>query len=357
MVQLDRPLQTHSEHLPVDSLDDGGRRPGIRVVAIAAAVAVLGVVLAIVFWTAQSGVAGNTRLRNPASPAAAALHPLWNVRDWPTIFSFIFVVVAAGLLVSFGWLSVRDHHVHHGLIVLASVTILSWMDPIANWVTFTVFNPSFLHFPTSWAWISLAPLVEPVTNVPGYPMYYLSVGLVAYALAKFILARQSGERWLPRHPLLTILGVGFVVGFVWDVFTELFMLRAGMYFYSQSYGTTIHWGPAEYPIIWGFFTWSSIAMVAVLLYRDANGHSVLHRFGAWLPRGSSKQSISPLRQIMAGVIILSLTYSASLALYGGLRVTHLTHKGYSGAWPYPATKVYDPQGVLHKAGVVGPFYK
>jgi hypothetical protein len=315
-------------------------------------------VLALVFSTAQSGVSGNARLRTPASPTAAALHPLWNVHDWPTIFSYIFIVVAAGLLLAFGWLSVRDHHVHHGLIVLAAVTLLSWMDPIANWVTFTVFNPTFLHFPTSWAWISLAPLVEPVTNVPGYPMYFLSVGLVAYALAKFILARVRQEGWLHRHPLLTIFGVGFVVAFLWDILTELFMLRAGMYIYSQSYGPIIHWGPAEYPIIWGFFTWSAIAMVTVLLYRDADNRSVLSRVGAWLPaRRKVTATVSPLRQIVAGVIILSLTYSVSLALYGGLRVAHLTHQGYSGAWPYPSTKVYDPQGVLHHAGVAGPFYK
>jgi Spirocyclase AveC-like len=358
MVQLDQRLQSEGGLLAPEAGGNAPHRFRTRIPLFAGTTIALGVVLAIVFTTAQSGVATNARLRNPASPTAAALHPLWNVHDWPTIFSFVFVVVAAGLLSVFGWLSVRQHHVHHGLIVLAAVTLLSWMDPIANWVTFTVFNPSFLHFPTSWAWISLAPLVEPVTNVPGYPMYFLSVGLVAYALAKFMLARSSSEGWLRRHPLLTIFGVGFVVAFIWDVFTELFMLRAGMYLYSQSYGPIIHWGPAEYPVIWGFFTWSSIAMVTVLLYRDADDQSVLSRLGRRLSlRRHSTGTPSALRQIAAGVIILSLTYSVSLGLYGGLRLAHLTHKGYSGQWPYPSTKVYDPQGVLEHAGVTGPFYQ
>ena len=324
----------------------------------AVVIGAIGVVLAVVLWTAQSGVVDDAKLRNPAHPTAGPLHPLWNVSDWPFIFSLIFVGVAAALLFAFAWLSIRDRRVHHGLIVLAAVTILSGLDPFANWVTFTTFNPTFLHFPTSWAWISLAPLIEPVTNVPGYPMYYLGVALVAFALATYTRGRVNPDRWLGRHPLLTFFGVGLVVGVIWDILTELFMMRAGMYFYSQSYGPNIHWGPVSYPVYWGFFTWSSIAVITVLLYRDDDGISVLHRFGRHLPGPeTTPDSVSVLRRIIAGVLILCASYAFCFALYGGFRIGHLDHAGYTGPWPYPSTKVYDPQGVLQHAGQVGPYYK
>jgi hypothetical protein len=324
-------------------------------------VVTVGVFVALVILavaTARTGVGNDPRLVNPGVIARAE-RPLWGVANWPLVFSWIFVFVAGALLIAFARLSWRQRHLHHGLIIFLAVTGLAWLDPPANWVTFTVFDPRFLHFPTTLPWFRLAPLVEPVTNVPGYPMYYFSIALIGFTLWRRVLLPRAHEgSFMQRHPLWTIFAVGFVVGVVWDIPTELFMLRTRMYLYSQAAGPRWHWGHASYPVVWGFFTWFSIAVITVLFHRDDRGRSlVLSRWSERLfPQRRGKEGGSSARQVVAGVALLSAAYCVPLAFYGTLRIAHLTHPGSSG-WTYSETKVYDPQGVLQKAGQKGPYYR
>jgi hypothetical protein len=314
--------------------------------------------VALTLATAHTGVGNDPRLANTGAVARTEA-PLWGVANWPLIFSWIFVFVAGALLIAFARLSWRQRRMHHGLIIFLAVAGLAWLDPPANWVTFTVFDPRFLHFPTTLPWFRLAPLVEPVTNVPGYPMYYFSIALISFALGRrLLLARARQGSFVQRHPLWTLFGVGCVVGLIWDVPTELFMLRAHMYLYSQASGPRWHWGHAAYPVVWGFFTWFSIGVITVLFYRDDHGRSLaLSRWGDRLFRQKhGKGEVSAARQVVAGIVLLSLAYCLPIALYGTLRVAHLTHPASHG-WTYTETKVYDPQGVLHKAGQKGPYYR
>jgi hypothetical protein len=273
------------------------------------------------------------------------------------VFSWIFVVVAVGLFLALARLSWRQRRIHNGLIIFFAVAGLSALDPPANWVTFTAYDPRFLHFPTTWAWMRLAPVVEPIIVVPGYPMYYFSVALIAYGLCRhFLLRRAAPGSWVQRHPLWTIFAVALAVGVIWDIPTELFMLRARMYLYSQAAGPRWHWGHANYPVVWGFFTWFSVAAVSVLFYRDDTGRSlVLGKVADRFPQ-RGKGASSAARQVVAGILLLSAMYCVPMALYGTLRVAHLTHPSYD-RWSYTETKVYDPQGVLQKAGKAGPFYR
>ena len=61
-------------------------------------------------------------------------------------------------------------------------------------------------------------------------------------------------------------------------------------------------------------------------------------------------------QLAAGAVVLVLSYLGCFALYGGLRVAHVTHPT-SSTWPYAETKVYDPYGEMHDAGIPGPYYR
>lgn len=313
------------------------------------------VVLALAGSLAMShtGLAGGPR-GNPGRPLVRD-NALWGITNWPAIFSAIFVVVAAALAAVFGRLSWRQGSMHHGLMVFLCVSGLSLLDPPANWVTFTVYDPQFLHFPATWHWMSLAPLVEPVIVVPGYPMYYLTIALLAAFLAKRLLDRARPGSWLARRPRSTYLGVGFLTGLVWDIPTELFMIRAHMYHYSESWGPTIGAGHGgRFPIIWGFFTWFAIASVTVLLHRDDRGRSLAHGWAAKLP---GRGGVTSARVVVAGTFFLWLLYLIPMGVYAAIRVTGLSHSNLPHGWPYPEAKVYDPYGRLQESGIPGPYFR
>lgn len=316
---------------------------------VVSAVAVVAVGIAIAM--SHTGLAGDAR-GNPAQPLSRQ-DPLWGVTNWPAIFSSIFVVVAAVLAFVFIRLSWRQRSMHFGLIVFLSVTGLSLLDPPANWVTFTVYDSQFLHFPTTWTWMSLAPLLEPVIVIPGYPMYYMTIALIGAFLAKKVMGRARPGSWMARHPRSTYLGVGLLTGLAWDIPTELFMIRAHMYHYSEAWGPTIGAGHGRFPIVWGFFTWFAIATVTMLFYRDDRGRSLAHDLAEKLPG----KGLSSPRLVLAGTLFLMALYLVPMALYGVIRVTGLSHPNLPHGWQYPEAKVYDPYGRLDKAGIPGPYYK
>lgn len=330
--------------------DSSGRSEGHTAWLVISALAVAAVVGSI--WVARTGLVGDAR-GNPEVTTAVRESPLFGVDNWPAVFSSIFVVVALGLGVAFAWLSYRQRSMHHGLVVFLCVTGLSLLDPPANWVTFTVFDPQFLHFPTTWHWMSLTPLVEPIVNVPGYPMYFLTIALTAGWAAKQVLRRAKPGSWTARHPRGTYLWVGFLAGLVWDIPTELLMIRAHMYHYSEAWGPTIGVGHGRFPIVWGFFTWFAIATVTVLLHRDDRGQSLGHDLARRLPGHKA----TSLRVVAAGTLFLWVLYCVPMGLYAVIRVTGLSHPNLPSGWQYPESKVYDPYGRLAEHGIPGPYFK
>jgi hypothetical protein len=303
---------------------------------------------------ATTGVAGDPRLARPHAVAPTAT--FLGVSNWPLVFSALFVVVAILLVGGFAWASWRDRVAHRALIVIGAVTILSVLDPPANWVTYTVFDPRFLHFNTGWAYLKLAPLVEPVVNVPGYPMYYGLLGLFGAWVAGRYLRSERGVR--SRHPLLAVFVIGFLVGVAWDIPTELFMLRARMYFYSELWGPVIGLSNVRYPIVWGFFVWLSIALTTLIMVADDTGRSrVLSLLsGKWAQRRGRPGRPSASRELVAGVVILALGYALCMGIYGTLRITGADHPSQA-PWPYTQTRVYDPYGDMKQAHIPGPYYR
>ena len=267
---------------------EGDRPPGFTPAGKRKAViwAVVLVGVAIFFLaTAVSGPAGDARITNPNPHGSVVVdgvpraEPAFlGVENWPLVFSLLFVVFAAAVLIPMVVKSIRQRHMTHGLIVFVSVAVLAWLDPPANWVTYTVYDPRFLHFPTNWPWMRLSPSVEPLMVIPGYPFYYFILALLAFGgFQRYVFPRLHAGGWWRRHPRTALFASVFVAATIWDVATELFMLRARMYVYSQSWGPTLHWGRthAGLPIVWSLFTIVSIATISVLFYRDDDGGSAL----------------------------------------------------------------------------------
>ena len=230
--------RTTEAAIELPPVDEGGRPRGFTTAGKrkAAIWAVVIVGVAIFFLaTAVSGPAGDTRIENPHPHGSVivdgvprAERPFLGVENWPLVFSLLFVVFATAVLIPMLVRSVRRRQMTHGLIIFLSVAVLAWLDPPANWVTFTVYDPRFLHFPTDWPWMRLSPSVEPLMVVPGYPFYYFILALVAFGgFQRFVFPRLRVGGWLRRHPRTSLFATVFVVATIWDFATEMFMIRAG----------------------------------------------------------------------------------------------------------------------------------
>lgn len=328
---------------------------------------------AIVLGTAQTGPEGDPRLTNPdpvgrvltdGVPRPAA--PLWGIDNWPVVFGLSFLIVSGLVMGYLVFKSVRERKVTQGLMVFAAVTMMATLDPIANWASYTIYDPRLLHFPTTWTWMRFSPSVEPLLVPPGYPFYYFTIALIAFGFGqRVVIPRLRPGSWLRRHPRTTLVGVGFLMATLWDVPTELLMIRANMYAYSQSFGPTLHWGGthAGLPIVWSLYTILSIAAITPFLHRDDDGGSLMTAVAAKLPRISRRSTTnqpsgqSAGRQILAGGFVLIVIYLAITAGYGIIRVSGLADNKLQGPWPYGEINTYDPYGDLQDAGMPGPYYR
>ena len=103
--------------------------------------------------------------------------------------------------------SIRERRLSQGLMVFAAVAILATLDPIANWVSYTIYDPRLLHFPTTWTWMRFSPSVEPILVVPGYPFYYFSIALIAFGFGQRVLLPEAAGGLVvpPPSPLVPVL--------------------------------------------------------------------------------------------------------------------------------------------------------
>ena len=335
--------------------------------------AVVAAVCAVLLGTAQTGPGGDARLTNP-HPTGNVLtggyprpaRPLWGIANWPVVLGVAMLVIAVLVMAPFVVQSVRQRRVSQGLMVFGCVMMMSLLDPIANWASFTIYDPRLLHFPTTWTWLRFSPSVEPLLVVPGYPFYYFTIALLAFgAGSRWVLPRLKPGSWLRRHPRTTLFGIGFLMAALWDVPTELLMIRANMYAYSQSFGPRLHWGGhhAGLPLIWSLYTVLSIAFITPFLHRDDDGGSLLTAAAARLPRISKRSSTnqpsgqSAGRQVLAGGLVLVVIYLGITGGYALIRVSGAAKNPVQGPWPYGEIKTYDPYGALQQAGVPGPYYR
>jgi hypothetical protein len=339
----------------------------------AVALGAIGVVVAAVaLKTAVVGAGSDARIANP-HPVGRVLvdgvprpEPgLWGISNWSAMFGIAFLVVASIALAIMVAQSVRARRVSVPLMVFGAVALLASLDPPANWVTFTIYNPQLVHFPTTWAWMRLSPGVEPLLVVPGYPFYYFTIALASFTIGRrWLLPRLSPASWWGRHPRIVLAGIGFVVANAWDFPMELLMLRARMYTYSEWFGPSIHIGKASpgLPVIWTLATTVTIAAITTLFYRDRGEASTMSVLGVWLPRIRPAHTEQPTgqsagRQILAGALVLGVVYLAIMGFFGALRVAGSDTRTPRGGLPYGELKTYDPYGTLHTAGLPGPYYK
>jgi hypothetical protein len=322
--------------------------------ATAAVVFIASVIVALAKM--QIGLHGDTRTMNP-NPGVAPYPPFLGVTNWPLVTSVMSAVLTVAFFGYLGWQSIRMRRPHWLLIVGIAAFFAGAPDPLANWATFAVFDARVAHFPLSWPYFNISPLLEPTLSfLGGYASYYVLTGLGLLSLhRRFIEPRIRHNSWLDRHRLVAVFITGFIAGLPLNALMQFMWLKVGLFVYTEAAGPVLHLGGRHLPLYMVIYDSVLFAIVAVLCVRDDNGRpAIVARLTGRLPALGERISTSRLLAVATAVLMSAVLLP--IAVFSLLRVSGDPKPAYD-VWPYPAIKVYDPYGDLERAGKPGPFYR
>jgi len=142
-----------------------------------------------------------------------------------------------------------------------------------------------------------------------------------------------------------------------DAAVEIVCISKRVYAYSQvpEFGSIFVGQYNQFPLLWesGLATSMMIA-ASIMVYRDDTGRTQAEKL-------AQRVRLLPTRPALASFLVMFMALSLSyLAVYGGgflfIRAAKLS-TSVACPWPFPETKVYDPQGFYEKAGHPGPFFE
>jgi hypothetical protein len=239
------------------------------------------------------------------------------------------------------------------MLMFLCTTLIVWQDPIMNWAPFAVYNPELLHWPESWPLVMLSPSVEPFL-VFGYVMFYFAPYFPAVWILRRLQAKHGPEAFVSRHPLISLGALALVIGFIFDACLEIFLVRTGMYVYSQviPFGSLFAGTTFQFPLIWESLSVCFVMVpAAILCYRDDTGKSVAEKL-------ATRARVFPKKPVLGTFVVMFAIMNVSYFAYGAwFAVIKASGAATSVAcpWPYPEAKVYDPQGYYEKAGAQWPY--
>ncbi len=298
--------------------------------------------------------ASESRIANP-SVTEEARKSVEGISSWASLCNVWTAVMMAVGVTAF-IVSWRRHPKHPYLLLILAGTALVWLDPFANWVSFTAFNPDLYHFPVDWPWVSMAPVVEPFVCI-AYASVLIAPTFAAIAVLRRLQRGRSQDSFVWRHPLITLSAITLVIGFALDAVVEIFCVSRRVYIFTQvpEFGSIFVGQYNQFPLLWesGLATSMMIA-ASISVYRDDTGKTYAEKL-------AQRLRLLPTRPALATfVVMLSAMSLAYVVVYGtgfmALRAGKLS-TSVACPWPYPEAKVYDPQGFYEMAGHPGPFYE
>lgn len=278
----------------------------------------------------------------------------WSDATWLTVHQVgtIFMMLLLLAVCVRKW---RREPAHPYVLMTLASTLIVWQDPIMNWAPIAVYNPQLWHWPEDWPLVRLSPTVEPFVVI-GYATFYFGPFFPAIAILRRLQARAGEGAFVWRRPLVSLALLLLGIGFVFDAILEIFLVRTGLYIYSQ----VVPWGSLfagttfQFPLIWESALVTAVMIPAgVLCYRDDTGRTQAEKLARRLRWFPTRPALGTFLMMFG---ILNLAYF----IYGGAFATLRAAKLASAVacpWPYPEAKVYDPQGFYERAGHPGPFFE
>ncbi len=316
--------------------------------------AVGAVLLGLIAYNARYGaVSPRTRNPNDTGRPHPLSDPLFGYSHWIVtieIFSYLALVAIIALIVVL-W---RRHPGHPYLLITIAVSTLAWLDAPMNWATFAAYNPDLWHWPEDWPIVSLSPTIEPLF-IAAIAMFVVPPFFPAMWVLRRLQAGRARDAFVSRHPLISLSGLVFAFGFVYDFAMEELCVRIGLYTFTQviPFGSVFTGTRWQFPLLWQS-SLISILMIpaAILIYRDDTGRTEAERLALRL-------NVFPSRRVLGSFLVMLLAVNLAFMAYG---VVYTVVSRWSGAatsivcpWPWPSAKVYDPQGIYEQRGVPGPY--
>ncbi len=309
-------------------------------------------VLALVVHNARTG-AQSPRIRNPDAQSDARPYPvLFGFEHWLGFIQLAVLLVAVAIVITCIVLWRRNVG-RPAVLMTAAVSTLAWQDPIMNWACYAVYNPALWHWPEDWPLFSMSPTVEPFIVV-----ILVIFFLAPYFMAVWILRRLQASRppssFVWQHPLITLSLLIATVGLPYMLAMEVPSVRTGAYHYSQviPFGSLFVGTPYQYPLLTQVLVLFVMVPAGVLLYRDDTGQCLAERLAQ---RSNLLRGRRTLGTFVVMVVIVNIGFFAYGAGYAVVKRTGIA-TGLACPWPFPATKVYDPQGLYAQAGQPGPYF-
>jgi hypothetical protein len=312
-------------------------------------------ILGLIAYHARMG-AVSPRIANPeVTGVPRPVEFLFGWPHWLVLHQVGTVVMMLALVGACVWMW-RRHPAHPYLLMVLASTAIVWQDPIMNWAPYAVYNPQLWHWPEDWPLVNLSPTVEPFIVIGYSTFYFIGPFVASIWILRRLQARASHGSFTWRHPLVCLALLLFVVGFVMDAALEIFLVRTGLYIYSQ----VIPWGSVfagttfQFPLIWESALVTTVMIPAgVLCYRDDTGRTQAEKLARRLRWLHTRPALATFL-VMA--VILNLAYFVYGAGFGAIRASGLA-TAVACPYPFPEAKVYDPQGYYEREGAPGPYFE
>ena len=211
------------------------------------------------------------------------------------------------------------------------------------------------HWPETWALVSLSPTVEPFIVI-GYATFYMAPFFPAMLILRRLQERQRAASFVSRHPLVTLASLILAIGFLFDAALEIFLVRTQLYIYSQviPFGSFAVGKWYQFPFIWETVLVCTVMIPAgVLLYKDDTGKTQAEKLAQ---RVRAFRGRPVLGSFLVMFLIINVAYF--FAYGGGYAAIKWSKAATSVAcpWPFPESKVYDPNGFYEEDGQPGPYF-
>jgi len=212
-----------------------------------------------------------------------------------------------GFVVVGAYLTYRRRRLHPLLLVCISAISISWIEAPYDWAMYAQFAPAIPRMPSWWplnmTWGGL-----PASVPPGYISYFVLPALIGAGIGRRLSARF---RW--RRPL-TLLTVGFFVGFCWAfLFNAILGARLGIFYYGRVIPGLALWQGSkhQYPVYDAVAMGVQMMVFAYLLGRTTpDGRTVID---TWADKVSSIRLGSAALSIVGVVLLGNLLYGAVFA--------------------------------------------
>ena len=168
-----------------------------------------------------------------------------------------------------------------------------------------------------------------------------------------IRARRPVDSFVSRHPLLTLAGVIFAVGFAYDVVLEVLAVRTGTYNYSQviPFGSVFVGTTHQFPLLSQALVTLVMIPAGVLLYREDTGGTVAEKLAQRVRIFARKPTLGMFVVMFAIVNVAYFGYGLGHTIIKWTRTASCAAR----LWPYSEAKAYDPQGFYEEYDQSGPF--